>query len=92
MTNLDKHEWEFTREEMYAIKYLEKRGFEVTVKKRFISKDYIMIGKDGFEYEEELPTGNKGINYRKLMPLIVKNFEMAKQLVALRQEAKEAGL
>lgn len=90
MVNLDKHEWDFDAHEKYAIQYLEERGFEVTIKKRYISKDKIVISKEGFKYEAELPLGQKGINYKKLMPIIVENWELLKRLDALRREAKEA--
>lgn len=89
---MDKHEWDFCENELYAIRYLEEHGFDVTITKRYISKDKLVIEKDGFKYDAEIPLGQKDINYKKLMPFIVKNWEMSRALESLRKEAKESGV
>ena len=83
MTNLDKKEWEFSRGERYAVEFLEDKGFAVTIRQRYISKDYLTIERGGISYDVEIPLGDPDINYAKYMPHIVENFEMRRQLLEL---------
>lgn len=89
MKNLDKHEWDFTPDESYAIRWLESHGYEVTIRKRFVSKNYMTISKDGFDYDFDLPLGNPKRKYAAYMKLIDRNFEMARELAELRNEVSE---
>ena len=88
MENMDKREWEFDPHEKYVIKSLEDLGFKVTIKKRYISKDKLVIEKDGWKYDAEIPLGQEGINYPRLMKSIVENWSMTKRLDAMRKEER----
>lgn len=87
MINLDKHEWDFDNAEKYAVQWLEDHGFDVVLKKRYISKDIFEVSKDGVTDTFELPLGDKKINHRKIMEQFGKNFALLCELVALRQQA-----
>ena len=89
MTNLDKHEWDFSAGEQYAINWLEEHDFEVTLNKRFVSVDRFTVSKNGVTDEFRLPVGNPDIDYRSLMEQFGKNFELLKELTALRKQIKD---
>ena len=86
MTNLDKHEWDFSEGEQYAINWLEEHGFEVTLNKRFVSVDHFTVSKNGVTDELRLPLGDPGIDYRSFMEQFGRNFEMLCELTALRRQ------
>ena len=88
MTNLDKHEWDFSKGELYAINWLEEHGFEVILNKRFVSVDRFTVSKDGVTDEFRLPVGDPNIDYRRLMEQFGKNFEMLRELTALRRRVR----
>ena len=88
MTNLDKHEWDFSKGELYAINWLEEHGFEVTLNKRFVSVDRFTVSKDGVTDEFRLPVGDPNIDYHSLMEQFGRNFEMLCELTALRRQVK----
>ena len=88
MTNLDKHEWDFSEGEQYAINWLEEHGFEVTLNKRFVSVDRFTVSKDGVTDEFRSPVGNPNIDYHRLMEQFDKNFEMLRELTALRRQVR----
>ena len=87
MTNLDTHEWDFCKGEKYAIKWWESHGYSVTLNKRFISKDYFTIEKDGFSMRYELPLGDSKINYGAYMQTFDRDFQMAKAFEQMKKEA-----
>ena len=88
MTNLDKHEWDFSEGEQYAINWLEEHGFEFTLNKRFVSVDRFTVSKDGVTDEFRFPVGNPNIDYHRLMEQFDKNFEMLRELTALRRQVR----
>ena len=88
MTNLDKHEWDFSEGEQYAINWLEEHGFEVTLNKRFVSVDRFTVSKDGVTDEFRFPVGDPNIDYHRLMEQFDKNFEMLRELTALRRQVR----
>ena len=88
MTNLDKHEWDFSEGEQYAINWLEEHSFEVTLNKRFVSVDRFTVSKDGVTDEFRLPVGDPNSDYRRLMEQFSKNFEMLRELTALRRQVR----
>ena len=88
MTNLDKHEWDFSEGEQYAINWLEEHGFEVTLNKRFVSVDRFTVSKDGVTDEFRFPVGTPNIDYHRLMEQFDKNFEMLRELTALRRQVR----
>ena len=72
----------------YAINWLEEHGFEVTLNKRFVSVDRFTVSKDGVTDEFRLPVGDPNIDYRRLMEQFSKNFEMLRELTALRRQVR----
>ena len=88
MVNLDKHEWDFSSGEKYAIKWLEKHGFEVTIVKRYISKDRLKVSKDGITVKFDLPLGDAKINYKGVMEQFDRYWTMYCELLML-QKLKE---
>lgn len=91
MINLDKHEWEFSRGEKYAIRWLESHGFEVTLSKRLISVDYFTVTRDGITDQFRLPLGDPNINYRKVMEQFERSFNLLCELTTLRAQNSSAG-
>lgn len=85
MKNLDTKEWEFTEGEKYAIKWLEDRGYDVVIEKRYISKTIFIISKDGVSYKYHLPLGDSKIKYKGIMEQFEISFELYSKL-------KKAGL
>ena len=76
MNNLDKKGWEFSKEEKYSIDWLEAHGFEVTVKKRCLSKDVIEVMKNGLAFRFDLPLGRQKINYKSVMDQFDEDWKM----------------
>ena len=86
MKNLDKHEWDFSKEETYAIQWLESHGFDVVLKKRYISKDIFEVSKNGITDTFHLPLGDKSIKYRAVMEQFDKSFAMKEEIMRLREQ------
>ncbi len=57
MVDLKNQKWELTKNDECAIAWFEKNGFEVTLKKQYISKTVFIVKKDGVEDTFELPNG-----------------------------------
>ena len=76
MQNLDKHEWEFSYGERYAVEWLEDRGYEVIVKRRSVTADEIVASKRNVSYQFRLPLGDTKIKYREVMEQFEKDFEL----------------
>ncbi len=76
MKNLDKHEWEFSYGERYAVEWLEGRGYEVVVKRRSVTADEIVASKRNVSYKFRLPLGDNKIDYRSVMEQFEKDFEL----------------
>lgn len=87
MVNLDKHEWDFSNGEKYAISWLEEHGFDVTINKRYISKDDMTVSKDGISDKFSLPLGNPKINYKNIMEQFDRNWKMLCELQKLKTQA-----
>jgi hypothetical protein len=86
MKDLSGKEWDYDKGEKYAIQWFEEHGFDVTLKKRYISKDVFEVSKDGVTDTFELPLGNKDIKYRNVMEQFEKNFSLLCELQKLRAE------
>ncbi len=87
MTNLDKHEWDFSKGEKYCIRWMDEHGYALTIRKRFISKDYCTMEKDGHAMEFDPPLGDEKINYKRVMEGLESQFSMSRELVVLREAA-----
>ncbi|MCD8008210.1 MAG: hypothetical protein LUF68_04660 [Clostridiales bacterium] len=88
MIDLTKKKWDFSKEEQYAVDWFDKNGYNVTLKKQFISKTIFLVEKDGIEDSFELLLTIKGLNIREYMENYRKQWDM---LVELRQLRAQAG-
>ena len=74
MKDLSNQKWEFTKEEKKAIEWLVKNGFEVVLKKQFLSKIVLEVSKNGFTDTMDILKGITNIN--RYMELENKKFEL----------------
>lgn len=88
MIDTTKQKWDFSKEEKYAINYLNKHGFSGELKKQYISKTVFSICKDGMQDSFELPQGLKKMDIKKYMEQFSKNWGMIVELVKLREIVK----
>ena len=78
MTDTSKAKWELTKNDLYAIEWFNKNGFDVTLKKHQITKTIYDVSKDGITDSFSLPNGfNYDIagymeQYNKSWELLVK--------------------
>ena len=89
MKNLDKHEWEFSYGERFAVNWFDEHGFDVVLEKRHVTVDYFSVTKNGVTDKFRLPLGDPKINYQKVMQQFEKNFDMLCELEEMRKEFKE---
>lgn len=74
MLDLSNQKWEFNKEEKRAIEWLVENGFDVVLKKQFISKIVLEVSKNGVSDIFNIP---KGItNIKGYMELENKKFEL----------------
>lgn len=78
--------WDFSKEEKYAIEWLNKNGYNGKIVKQYISKTIFEIGKDGVTDKFELPQGIAFKNIANYMEQYRKNWEMLCELKKLREE------
>ena len=88
MIDTTKQKWDFSKEEKYAIDYLNEHGFSGELKKQYISKTVFSICKDGIQDFFELPQGLKKMDIKKYMEQFSKNWGILVELVKLREAAK----
>lgn len=82
--------WDFSKEEKYAIKWLEENGYEGKIVKQYISKTVFEICKDGIADKFELTQGVKTMNIGKYMEQFAKNWQMLCKLNAMKKEKNNA--
>ena len=88
MIDTSKAKWELSKEEKYAIQWLEEHGFEGTLDRQYLSKTYFTVTKDGVTDQFALPMGSKDIRYPPIMEQYARSFALLCELEALRREAK----
>lgn len=88
MIDTSKQKWDFSKEEKYAVEYLNEHGFSGELEKQCISKTVFSICKDGVQDCFELPQGLKKMDVKKYMEQFSKNWEMLVELVKLREAVK----
>lgn len=88
MIDTSKAQWELSKEEKAAIKWLNENGYEGELVKQYLSKTKFILHKDGVEDAFELPQGMKNMNTRKYMEQYKVSFEMKKELIELRAKVK----
>lgn len=80
--------WNFSKEEKYAIQWLNDNGFSRRVAKQLLSKTIFEVSKDGVTDQFVL---NEGVNSKQMpscMKQFEKNWETLCELQKLRQQAK----
>ena len=80
--------WDFSKEEKYAIEWLNKNGYNGKIVKQYISKTIFEIEKDGVTDKFELPQEIEFKNIKGYIEQYKKNWEMLCELQRLREEAK----
>lgn len=86
MIDTSKAKWGLSKEERYAIKWLDKNGFEGALISQHLSKTKFVVHKNGVTDNFELPQGYKDMNIRAYMEQYRKSFSMLCELVALREK------
>ena len=76
----ENQKWDFSKEELFAIKWLEENGFEVELKEQFVSKTKFIVRKDNIADNFDLTQGLKKMNMRQYMQQYKRQFELLKQL------------
>lgn len=89
MIDISKAKWDFSKEEKYAIKWLEDNGFEGRIEKQYVSKTIFTISKNGVTTKFELPQGVVFKNIASYMEQYKRNWELTCELHRLRKEVKE---
>lgn len=87
MIDTSNAKWELSKEEKYAINWLNQNGFDGVLQKQYISKTIFEVTKNGETDRFELLQGFKGINMKKYMTQYEKSFDMACELKKLRETA-----
>jgi hypothetical protein len=87
MIDISGKKWDFSKEEEYAIKWLNDNGFNGKLEKQYISKTIFTIEKDGITEKFELPQGIKNMNISAYMDQYAKNWDMLCELQKLRKQA-----
>lgn len=86
MIDKSKAKWDFSKEEIFAIKWLEENGFEGRVEKQYVSKTIFTISKDGITQKFELPQGIVFKSISNYMEQFRHNWELTCELHRLRKE------
>lgn len=89
MIDVSGAKWDFSKEEKYAVKWLNDHDFDGKLEKQFVSKSIFTITKDGVTDKFELPQGFKYRSISSYMNQFEKNWEMLCELQKLRKEAEE---
>lgn len=76
----ENQKWDFSKEEMFAIKWFEKNGFEVELKEQFVSKTKFIVRKDNVVDSFDLSQGLKKMNVKQYMQQYERQFELLKQI------------
>ena len=74
MIDLTQQKWEFNKAEEYAVKWLDEHGFDVVLRKQYLSKTVFEIAKDGVTFFLDVPKGVK--DEKAFMEEAEKSFEL----------------
>lgn len=86
MIDTTKQKWDFSKEEKYAIAFLNEYGFSGDVVKQYIGKTVFTVCKDGLQDCFELPQGLKQKELKRRMEQFLRNWEQLEELATLRKE------
>lgn len=76
----ENQKWDFSKEEMFVIKWFEENGFEVELKEQFVSKTKFIVRKDDVVDNFVLTQGLKKMNVKQYMQQYERQFELLKQI------------
>lgn len=88
MIDTSKAKWNLSKEEKYAIAWLDEKGFDVKLEKQFISKAIFAVSKDGVTDSLELAQEQGKIG--EFMQQYEKRFLNLLELKALKKELKDS--
>lgn len=89
MIDISNAKWDFSKEEKFAIKWLEENGFEGKVIKQYLSKTEFEISKDGITNKFTLPQGIAFRNIKGYMEQYRENWKMLCELHELRKNVNK---
>lgn len=83
MIDTTKAVWELTDNDIYAIKWLNKNGFDVVLKKQYISKTIYIVKKNNIEDKLSIPKG-ANCNIKSYMMQYESQFDLLYKLTNLK--------
>lgn len=86
MIDLSGAKWDFSKEEKFAIEWLENNGYTGKIVKQYISKTVFDIEKDGVKTKFELPQGIVFKNIGAYMENWRQNWNILCELQKLREQ------
>lgn len=89
MIDINNVKWDFSKEEKYAIKWFNDKGFDGKLEKQYVSKTIFTLSRDGITDKFELQQGIVIKSISKYMAQFEKNWEMLCELHKLRKETQE---
>lgn len=91
MIDTSNAKWDFSKEEEYAIHWLNENGFDGTLDKQFVSKTIFTVTREGVTDKLEVAHGVKDMKIAPYMEQFKKNWGLLCELKKLRQEAQANG-
>ena len=88
MIDASNAKWEFSKEEKFAIEWLNENGYDGKIVRQYVSKTIFEVSKDGITDKFELPQGVVFKNIKGYMEQFKQNWELLCELHRLRSEAK----
>ena len=88
MIDVSGAKWDFSKEEKFAIEWLNDNGFSGKLEKQYVGKTIFTIEKNGITETFELPQGIKNMNISKYMEQFSKNWKVLCELQKLRKQVK----
>lgn len=89
MIDISNAKWDFSKEEKYAIQWLNDNGYDGKIAKQYVSKTIFEVSKDGVTDKFELPQEVAFKNIKKYMEQYRKNWELLCELQNLRKESQQ---
>ena len=90
MIDISNVKWDFSKEEIFVIKWFDEHGFNGKIVKQYISKTIFQIEKNRISDKFELPQGIVFKNISAYMNQYNKNFDMLCELQKLKRLYKDA--
>ena len=81
--------WDFSKEELYAIKWFEENGYTGRIVRQYVSKTIFEISKDGVSDTFELRQGIVYKSIKQYMEQYRENWKLLCELHELRKEQQK---